>query len=586
MISRRLFLCAFVVSTFAISSAYGQPCDRILKGEKAQTFKLAEYRSPQLVEAIEKLREMEREIRSLKNKLESSDASDFWGFYLEYAEKSPAARSPEKRAEVKKKIADLKFKIKKLEGLIEELKEKNRLSLIPVLKERLAVPEDRGFFEDYKQILEVYRLPRSKLVSVLVGSSDRAPTDTEATKYERLVAQLVAKNYTIIYDADNKAAEIIARAAGPRGIGISMLPEAGARNESGRPGIVLHFNNSYSFLEVVSHALPAIVSPDSTLGMAALLNNDAGFVLDLDGNTKNRLHDWSRLLESEKRGFGISYRRLGITNSISAIVNATRVLESVRYSVFPAVKDPVNLKAFSISPNNMSLGEIIALLEHVDVTRSGVRVLSGVRGAAVFGSSRLDEQVAPDTYQTAYWFGSRGIPVVTGGAGGVMYAANMGAFDAGGPSIGIPRVGRGALPYETDTRSDVQSHTVPTLDYHSRIPLLVDNRDLVIVEPGGNGTMRELAATLVAIQYSKRPPYVVIQNSKYYSHLLKFITNSSLSPEIKSHILVADSAEKVASVVEELESQKKVEIERSLVNPRSDRHEFPKDEFERMDAEE
>ncbi len=111
-------------------------------------------------------------------------------------------------------------------------------------------------------------------------------------------------------------------------------------------------------------------------------------------------------------------------------------------------------------------------------------------GIAVFGSS--DPAEGDPLWERARRIGmllaERGVPVVTGGYGGVMEAASRGAREAGGEAIGVPCAGfRGRAPNRWLTR------VVEEPDLPSRTRRLVELSRGFIVLAGMAGTLAELA---------------------------------------------------------------------------------------------
>lgn len=125
----------------------------------------------------------------------------------------------------------------------------------------------------------------------------------------------------------------------------------------------------------------------------------------------------------------------------------------------------------------------------------------------VFGSARL-EQDSP-WYQAARQLGSRlaerGIGVMTGGGSGIMEAANRGAHEAGGTSLGVcislPREQK-PNPWMTDQ--------IRMNYFYVRKVMLVKYSSAFVIFPGGFGTIDELAETLTLIQTDKLSEFPVI----------------------------------------------------------------------------
>jgi uncharacterized protein (TIGR00730 family) len=152
----------------------------------------------------------------------------------------------------------------------------------------------------------------------------------------------------------------------------------------------------------------------------------------------------------------------------------------------------------------------------------GFRILHFVGPCiSVFGSARF--QAGHDNCQLSYDIGksiaSLGFTVMTGGGPGVMEAANKGAFENGGTSVGCTI----KLPKEQTTNPYL--HKVVNLDYFFiRKVLLVKYSYAFIVLPGGFGTLDEMFETLTLIQTGIINNFpVVVMDRNYYADLMSMI---------------------------------------------------------------
>jgi uncharacterized protein (TIGR00730 family) len=178
----------------------------------------------------------------------------------------------------------------------------------------------------------------------------------------------------------------------------------------------------------------------------------------------------------------------------------------------------------------------------------------GRPAVTVFGSARVGED--HPAYREAREVGKRlaeaGFAVVTGGGPGVMEAANRGAQEGGGLSVGFNI----QLPHE--------QHSNPYLDigltfnhFYARKTMFVKAAEGFVIFPGGFGTLDELFESLTLIQTGKVLHFpVVLFDSGYWQPLLDWIAKRPLaegmvSPEDVALItLTDDPAEAVATIVE------------------------------------
>lgn len=136
----------------------------------------------------------------------------------------------------------------------------------------------------------------------------------------------------------------------------------------------------------------------------------------------------------------------------------------------------------------------------------------------IFGSSRAKE--GEFYYEKARELGkilaNKGFTVVTGGGPGIMEAANRGAFEAGGVSIGLNI----RLPKEQKPNPYL-THTLNFNYFFARKVMLVKYATAFVLFPGGYGTLDELFETLTLIQTQKLKPFPLIMFGKDYWEGLK-----------------------------------------------------------------
>jgi uncharacterized protein (TIGR00730 family) len=153
----------------------------------------------------------------------------------------------------------------------------------------------------------------------------------------------------------------------------------------------------------------------------------------------------------------------------------------------------------------------------------GFRELSGLhRAVSVFGSARAAPR-SPE-YELATEVGRRladaGFAVITGGGPGAMQAANRGAREGAGRSIGLNI----DLPFES---GDAAEWVDQSLDFHyffCRKVMFVRYANAFVVLPGGFGTLDELFEALCLIQTQKIRSFpVILVGTAYWSGLVDWL---------------------------------------------------------------
>ncbi len=136
-----------------------------------------------------------------------------------------------------------------------------------------------------------------------------------------------------------------------------------------------------------------------------------------------------------------------------------------------------------------------------------------------------------------------GFTTMTGGGPGVMKAANRGAYESGGNSVGCNI----KLPFEQKANHYV--HTSLTFDhFFVRKTMLIKYSFAFIILPGGFGTMDEFFETLTLVQTKMLTQFpIVLFGKEYYRELWAFIQNMSaqgtISKEDLSLVLLTDNLE-------------------------------------------
>jgi uncharacterized protein (TIGR00730 family) len=151
----------------------------------------------------------------------------------------------------------------------------------------------------------------------------------------------------------------------------------------------------------------------------------------------------------------------------------------------------------------------------------GFTALADVCGVSCFGSARVgeDDPRYALARQTGYGLSKAGFTVITGGGPGLMEAANRGAKEAGGRSIGLNI----ELPFEQGPNA-YQDVALTFHYFFTRKLMFVRYATAFVVFPGGFGTLDELFEALVLIQTGKIRDFpVVLMGVEFWDGLLDWL---------------------------------------------------------------
>ena len=172
---------------------------------------------------------------------------------------------------------------------------------------------------------------------------------------------------------------------------------------------------------------------------------------------------------------------------------------------------------------------------------------------SIFGSARIKPgekyyELASDTAKEVV---KAGFAVITGGGGGIMEAANRGAADAGGKSIGLNI----ELPMEQKPNK-YQNLSLNFRYFFCRKVMFLKYANGFVVMPGGFGTMDEFFESMVLIQTLKQAHFpVILMGSDFWAGLIDWIReqmlkdHSYISPEDMDVFTIEDDPVKVAKVI-------------------------------------
>ncbi len=171
----------------------------------------------------------------------------------------------------------------------------------------------------------------------------------------------------------------------------------------------------------------------------------------------------------------------------------------------------------------------------------------------VFGSARFkeDHPYYKLTREMGAAISKMGFTVMTGGGPGIMEAANRGARDVGGPSVGCNI----KLPFE-QMPSPYLDRCVTMNHFFVRKTLLMKYSYGFVIMPGGFGTMDEMFEALTLIQTGKVRNFpIVVMGREYWGDLCDFIHGMVASGTISEGdldlIKFTDSVEEAVAHLEE-----------------------------------
>lgn len=181
--------------------------------------------------------------------------------------------------------------------------------------------------------------------------------------------------------------------------------------------------------------------------------------------------------------------------------------------------------------------EILKQLESHDVERAkayandlerGLKIVRTYpQGVTIFGSARLpqDHKYCKKARELGQLLAQNGHAVITGGGPGIMEAANQGAYEYGGRSIGLNITlshEQFPNPYLTDT--------LQFQYFFARKVMLAMSGKVYVFFPGGLGTMDELAEITILMQEGKMPKMPVFFYGKSFWRSLDKFYQSKMLP--------------------------------------------------------
>jgi uncharacterized protein (TIGR00730 family) len=181
----------------------------------------------------------------------------------------------------------------------------------------------------------------------------------------------------------------------------------------------------------------------------------------------------------------------------------------------------------------------------------------------VFGSARTP--AGDPYYEMARAVSSlavkNGYGVITGGGGGIMEAANKGAFEADGKSVGLNI----QLPFEQIANKYIKT-LLSFRHFFCRKVMFLKYTSAVIVLPGGFGTLDELFETLTLVQTQKSESLpLVIMGKKYWQGMIGWLRESMLAcgyiaPEDMDLLTLTDDPAEAVGVINAFTAKRRTPV--------------------------
>jgi len=176
---------------------------------------------------------------------------------------------------------------------------------------------------------------------------------------------------------------------------------------------------------------------------------------------------------------------------------------------------------------------------------------------SIFGSARTkpDDKYYQLAENIAKNLSDNGYGVITGGGPGIMEAANKGAYDAGGTSVGLNI----ELPFEQHDNPYIDSDKSIDFDYFFvRKVMFVKYSQGFVVMPGGFGTLDELFEAITLIQTHKIGKFpIILVGKKFWSGLVDWIketlldSHNNISKEDLNLLNIVDTENEVIEILNE-----------------------------------
>lgn len=210
---------------------------------------------------------------------------------------------------------------------------------------------------------------------------------------------------------------------------------------------------------------------------------------------------------------------------------------------------------FALGPPSATAMDAWRMFKIIAETVDGFDTLSNLPPCvSIFGSARAvpGSPIYEETVRVARTLAENGYGIITGGGPGLMEAANKGAVEGGGASVGLHI----HLPHEQHTNPYIKTRC----DFHYffiRKLMFVKYAIAYVVMPGGMGTIDELSEAFVLAQTGRIKPFpIILYGSSFWSGFTDWLRGPMVGegfirPEELEFATTLDTPEQVLALIKE-----------------------------------
>ena len=194
------------------------------------------------------------------------------------------------------------------------------------------------------------------------------------------------------------------------------------------------------------------------------------------------------------------------------------------------------------------MGEFVEGFEKMGVHNPCISIFGSARTPNTHNNYKLASEIAQRIVDL-------GFGIITGGGPGIMEAANKGAQEAGGASVGLTI----DLPFEENHNKYIDKDRMINFDYFFvRKVMFVKYAQAFVVLPGGFGTLDELMEAITLIQTSKiKKIPIILVGTSFWSGLIDWLKqtllaqNNTISEEDLDLFSCVDTADEVIDLLKQ-----------------------------------